>query len=333
MTTGRVRLVVIALTLALIMACFISLMVGSSTVGPAQVWDVMTGQGTSAESAVVVGMRVPRTLLGLLCGVALGIAGALTQAHTRNPLADPGLIGVNSGASLAVVLAISVLGVASPAAYVWAALVGGTVAGIAVMVLAGRIRMFEPMTTIVLTGAVLTALFNSATTGVGLFNTETAESFQAWSVGSLAGRDLSVAGGVAPVLVVGLVVAGINLPALEGLELGDELASSLGRHAGRDRIMGLAAVVLLAGAATAAAGTLGFLGLLAPHLARGLVGSRPIATVLVAGLTGPVVLLAADVIGRVCVKTSEVEVGIMLAILGAPLFVLLARRLHMGGAA
>ena len=107
----------------------------------------------------------------------------------------------------------------------------------------------------------------------------------------------------------------------------------MGRHAVRDRIMGLASVVLLAGAATAAAGTLGFLGLLAPHLARGLVGSRPIATVLVAGLTGPVVLLAADVIGRVCVKTSEVEVGIMLAILGAPLFVLLARRLHMGGAA
>lgn len=326
----RLPAVMGALTVALVVVCSISVLIGSADVGPQGVRAVLAGDGSAADQAVVLGMRVPRTVLGVLCGVALGVAGALTQAHTRNPLADPGLIGINAGASLGAVVAITYLGFTSPSTYVWAALVGGVLAGSAVLLLVDRIRLFEPVTTVVLIGAVLTALFNSITTGIGLFNPASAESFQAWSVGSLVGRDLSVAAGVAPVFAIGLLAACLNLPALPGLELGDEMAAALGRRAAVDRVIGLGAVVLLAGAATAAAGTLGFLGLLAPHVARVLVRARPIATVIVAGLAGPVILLTADVVGRISLATSEVEVGIMLAIFGAPLFIALARRLRTG---
>ena len=156
------------------------------------------------------------------------------------------------------------------------------------------------------------------------------KSFQMWSIGSVAGRDFSVLVDVAPVLLLGAAAAVVNLPALAGLELGEQLAASLGRNGARDRAIGLGAVVLLAGGATALCGTLGFVGLLAPHAARRLVGVRPVAVVAVSALMGATLLLVADIAGRVVLTTSEVSVGIMLALIGAPVYVLLARRL--GGA-
>lgn len=328
--TARLGLVVVGLLAALVPAAVSSLVFGSSALSWPQVQAALTGGGTEADVAVVLGLRVPRTVLGLMCGAALGIAGALTQAHTRNPLADPGLIGVNAGASLGVVTALAV-GITAPGDYVWCAVLGAVAAGAVVLGLASRIVVLEPMTTVVLAGAVLSAFLASATTAVVLLNPTTMRSFQFWSVGTLVGRDLTVAAGVAPVLLLGLVVAVANLPALPGLELGDEFAAALGRHPRRDRIVGLGAVVLLAGASTAAAGTLAFLGLLAPHAARRLVAGRPVATVVVSGCTGALLLLVADVAGRVVLVTSEVNVGIMLALVGAPLFILIARDLGHAG--
>jgi len=329
---GRAGLSVVigVLAAAIALAALASLALGSQSLAPGAVWQVLTGGGSEADRAVVEGLRVPRTLLGLVCGAALGVAGALTQAHTRNPLADPGLIGVNAGASLGVVVAISYLGLVSPAAYAWFAVLGAVVAGAVVIGLAARITMLEPMTTVVLVGAVLSALLASATSAVVLLEVDSARSFTSWSVGSLAGRDLSVAAGIAPVLALGVVAALLALPALPGLELGDELAAALGRNPARDRVIGLGAVVLLAGGATAACGTLGFLGLLAPHLARRLCGARPIATVGVSALCGALIILLADVVGRVVLVTSEVSVGVMLAIVGAPVFVVLARQFDRG---
>lgn len=318
------------LVIALLAAGYASLAYGSSGLALPQVWAALHGEGTDAHAAIVLGLRVPRTVLGLVCGAALGVAGALCQAHTRNPLADPGLLGVNAGASLGFVVAMAYLGVTAPAGYVWIAVIGAVAAGGIVLGLAARVRALEPMTTVILAGTVLTALLGSATTAVVLFNPQTMRSFQFWSVGSLVGRDLGVVAGVAPVLVLGALTALVNLPALPGLELGDELAATLGRNVALDRAIGLSAVVLLAGAATAACGAVGFLGLLAPHAARRLVGARPVATVLLSGLTGAVLLLVADVAGRLVLTTSEVSVGIMLAMIGAPLFFVLARRL--GGA-
>ncbi|WP_168582662.1 FecCD family ABC transporter permease [Gephyromycinifex aptenodytis] len=323
----RVPFAVVALLCLIIGLATASLAVGSTSIDPGTVWAALRGSATPEVDAVVNGLRVPRTVLGVVAGAALGAAGALTQAHTRNPVADPGLIGVTSGASLGVVVAMLHLGVTSPAGYVWFAVGGAVLAGAVVLWLASRVTAFEPMTTVVLTGAVLSALLGSATSAVLLLDRRAMKSFQMWSIGTTSGRDLTVLVDVAPVLLLGLLTAVVNLPSLAGLELGDHLASSLGRNAVRDRFVGLSAVVLLAGGATALCGTLGFIGLLAPHAARRLVGARPISVVITSALAGAAVLLAADVLGRVVLTTSEVSVGIMLALLGAPLFVVLARRL------
>lgn len=326
--TRTVRVLLLVASLVLVVAA--GLMLGSASLPWGQVWAVLTGGGTSADEAIVLGLRVPRTVLGLMCGASLGVAGALAQAHTRNPLADPGLLGVNAGASLGVVGAVAA-GITAPGEYVWIAVLGALASGAVVLGLTARIVVLEPMTTVVLAGSVLTAFLASATSAVVLLNPMTMRAFQFWSVGTLVGRDLGVAAAVTPVMLLGLLAAAANLPALPGLELGDELAAALGRHPRRDRLVGLAAVVLLAGAATAAAGTLAFLGLLAPHAARRVVGGHPVATVLVSALTGALFLLLADVAGRIVLVSSEVNVGIMLAITGAPIFVVLARGLGRPG--
>lgn len=324
---ARVTVVTVILGVALLALVLASLAYGSTSLAPGQVWSALQGHAPADVEAVVRGLRVPRTAVGVVAGAALGVAGALTQAHTRNPMADPGLIGVNAGASLGAVCAMVGLRVSSPAGYVWFAVVGALVAGAVVLWLATRVTAFEPMTTVVLTGSVLTALLGSAASAVMLLDRQAMRSFQMWSVGSVADRDLTVLADVAPVLLLGVAAALANLPALPGLELGDQLAASLGRNGVRDRVVGLGAVVLLAGGATALCGTLGFIGLLAPHAARRLVGARPVATVLLSALAGAVVLLAADIAGRLVLTRSEVSVGIMLAVVGAPIFVLLARRL------
>ena len=245
---GRVVVVVATLLVGLCGLVVASLACGSSSLPPAQVWAALVGRASPDVEAVVTGLRVPRTVVGVVAGCALGVAGALTQAHTRNPVADPGLIGVTAGASLGAVCAMLYLGVTSPAGYVWFAVVGAVAAGAVVLWLASRVTAFEPMTTVVLTGSVLSALLGSAASAVLLLDRRTMKSFQMWSIGSISGRDLSVLADVAPVLLLGAVCALVNLPALAGLELGDQLASALGRRGGRDRVVGLTAVVLLAGA-------------------------------------------------------------------------------------
>ncbi|GAB3458212.1 iron ABC transporter permease [Kineococcus endophyticus] len=326
---ARPRLVpaVGVLAAVLVLAAGASLLVGSRPLPVSDVWNSLRGNGEPAVDAVVRGLRVPRTVLAVVVGAALGLAGALTQALTRNPLADPGLVGVNAGASLGVVVAMAYLGVRSPAGYVWCGVLGAVVVGAVVLGLTSRVRSLEPVTTLVLTGSVVSALLGAATTVVLLLHEDSLRSFQFWSAGTLAARDLGVLTGIAPVLVLGVLAAAVTAPALSSLELGDDLAAALGRRVRRDRAVGLAAVVLLAAAATAAAGTLGFLGLLAPHLARFLAAARPVATLALSALTGAVLLTVADVAGRVLLSSSELPVGIVLAVLGAPVFVALARRL------
>ncbi|MEL4357814.1 MULTISPECIES: FecCD family ABC transporter permease [unclassified Luteococcus] len=309
-----------------LLACLGSLAIGSQWIEPTRVWAALSGRGTANEQAIVMGLRLPRTLLGMLCGASMGMAGALTQAHTRNPLADPGLLGVGSGASFAVVCAMVWPGWQAPSQYVWAGVAGAVIAGIGVIGLGLRQRSVEPMLGVVLIGAVVTALLGSATSAVVITHPHQMGSFQAWSTGSLDGRGLDVARGVLPVLLCGLLLAVSALGALPALELGDRLAASLGSRAVRDRAIGLAAVVLLCGGSTAACGSLGFIGLLAPHAARRLCGGRPVMTALLCLPTGIAAILIADIIGRVATRGAEVPVGVTLAALGAPLFVSLARR-------
>ena len=323
--SSRVLLVGVALVLALLAAVVASVALGSQPVPWPDVLAVLREPGTTEASAIVWDMRVPRTVLGLLVGIALGVAGALTQAHTRNPLADPGLLGVTSGAACAVVLAIHVLGVTSPSGAVGFALVGALCAGGIVVVLSQRIRVLAPGVTLVLTGSIVTALLASVTSGVLLLDRTTMDVFRFWSIGSLVGRGPEVIWTVAPFLLLGLLLAVVNAPTLGALELGDELGVSLGRHVVRDRLIGLLAVTLLAGAATAACGSIAFVGLAATHAATRLGLGGPAWRIPVAGLCGAVLVLGADVVGRLAPATSEIQVGIVIALVGAPLFVVLAR--------
>lgn len=324
---GRTILLILGLALALFTASWAGLYLGSGNVTPSQVTAALTGAANPSTTAVVLELRLPRTLIGLVVGAALGLAGGLTQLHTRNPLADPGLIGVTAGAGFGVVAALAVLDLRNPATHPWFALIGALVAGAVVLALTARITVFEPMTTLVLTGAVVSALLGSATTAVVLMFPDTMKSFQFWSVGALADRPLSALTVALPFILLGLLLALCNLPAWLSLELGENLAASLGRPVLRDRLVGLGAVVLLASGATSVAGSVGFLGLLAPHLANRLLPGSPTGRVLLAAPLGALLLVVADIAGRVVLPTGEVSVGIMLAIVGAPLFVIIARRI------
>jgi iron-siderophore transport system permease protein len=325
--THRARLAGLLAATALLALCVLaSLSLGSLAVGFGDVVGAFTAYDGSDAQAIVRDLRVPRTELGLLVGAALGAAGALMQGTTRNPLAEPGILGINAGAAFAVVAAISFLGVTSVAANVAFALVGAGVSAVLVLVLGGSGRGGPTPVRLALAGAVLTALLVSLTSAVLVFDAQTLDEFRFWIVGSIAGREAGVTLSVLPVVAAGLVVALSAGRSLNALALGDDVARSLGQHVARARATSSVGFALLAGGAVAAAGPVGFVGLAVPHVARAVVGSDyrwivPYSMVLGAGL-----LLAGDVLGRVVARPAELEVGIVTALLGAPFFVWLVRR-------
>jgi iron complex transport system permease protein len=291
------------------------------------VWDALTDRSLRTEEAVIVwDLRVPRTVLGLLVGAALGVSGALVQGHTRNPLGDPGLLGVTAGASFAVVLAITFLGVGTPAGYVWFALAGALGGTVAVFVLGSVGRGGATPVTLALAGSALTALLFALVRAVLVTDSDSLDAFRFWVVGALAGRGADVAWQVAPFIVAGLVLALLNAPALDLLGMGEDVARGLGQRVWPARVVGLVATTLLAGAATAACGPIAFVGLVVPHVVRAFTGPSHRWLVPCSGLLGAVLLLSADVIGRVVARPGELQVGIVLALVGSPFFVALVRR-------
>jgi ABC-type Fe3+-siderophore transport system permease subunit len=274
---------------------------------------------------------VPRTALGLLVGLALGIAGALMQGHTRNPLGDPGLLGVTAGASLAVVVAIAWFGVGTPAGYVWFAF-GGALAGTVLVYAIGSAgRGGATPVTLALAGAALSALLYALVRAVLVSDEQTLDSFRFWVVGSLAGRGAEVAWQVLPFIAIGLVLAVANAPALNLLGLGEDVARGLGQRVWPARAVGLTAITLLCGAATAACGPIAFVGLVVPHAVRAFTGPDHRWLIPCSGLLGAALLLTADVIGRIVARPGELQVGIVLALVGAPFFIALVRRRRTAG--
>lgn len=310
---------------ALLLCVVLSLALGARSVPVATVLQALFGAGSSRDAMVVTGMRLPRTLVGLVVGAALGLAGVVVQGVTRNPLAAPTTLGINAGAGLAVVVAIYALGLNHPAQYVWFAFVGAGAAALFTLMLGRRAGDLDPIR-LVLGGTVLQLVLVSWTSAVMVFSERTLDEARFWLAGSIAQRDLHVLVPMLPTLVIGLVVGLAIAPALNTLALGDEAAQALGMPVARIRLCGMVAVVLLAGSAVAVAGPISFIGLAAPHLVRLLVGNDH--RVLVPGclIAGPVLLLAADIVGRLVARPSEVEVGILTAFLGAPLLAVLARR-------
>jgi len=322
-----IGLAIVAMVLVVVVIA--SLAIGTKSIPFGTVVRALTDFDGSTEHMVVRELRLPRTIVGLLVGSALGVAGALMQAVTRNPLADPGLLGVSAGASFAVVLAIFVLGIGSLSAYVWFALVGAAVTSVAVFALGSIGRGGANPVRLALAGAALSALLGSLTSSIILLDQQTLDQFRFWVVGSLAGRDMTILGQVTPFLVVGLVVATALSRPLNALALGEDAARALGTRVGLTRLLTVVAVTLLAGGATAACGPIAFIGLTVPHLARLVCGPDQRWLIPFSAMLGPVVLLSSDIVGRVIARPAEVQVGIMTAALGGPIFVLLVRRVRM----
>jgi iron complex transport system permease protein len=303
-----------------------SIAYGSKPIPLAHVWAALWDFDGSNDHLIVRELRLPRTILGLAVGIALGLAGAVMQGVTRNPLADPGILGVEAGAALAVVVGIHTFGVTSLHGYVWFSFVGAAIASVIVYVLGSLGRGGATPVKLGLAGTALTALLASFTSAILLFDLETLDQYRFWVVGSLAGRDTQVAVDVLPFIAVGVVLALGSARALNTLALGDDVARSLGQRVRVARGVSAVAVVVLCGAATAAAGPIVFIGLTVPHVARAICGPDYRWILPWSVLLAPTLLLGADVVGRVVAPPGEVEVGIVTAMLGAPFFIALVRR-------
>ena len=317
----------VLLLAVLAVAVAVSVAVGTRTIGLGTVWQALTDSSLSSDEAVIVReLRVPRTVLGVLVGLALGAAGALMQGHTRNPLGDPGLLGVAAGASFAVVLAISVLGVTTPAGHVWFAFAGALLGSVVVFAIGSRGRGGSTPVNLALAGTALSFLLYALVRAILVSDQATLDSFRFWVVGALSGRGADVAWQVGPFVVVGLVLALVNSPALNTLALGEDVARGLGQRIWLARGIGVTGITLLTGAATAACGPIAFVGLVVPHAARAVTGPDHRWLVPYAALLGASLLLLADVVGRVVARPGELQVGIVLALVGAPFFIALIRR-------
>ncbi|MBP2479300.1 iron complex transport system permease protein [Crossiella equi] len=306
--------------------CVVSLWLGLKSISFADTLSVLWHNDGSTESAIVRELRLPRMVLGVLVGAALGLAGALMQALSRNPLADPGLLGITMGASTAVVVGIAFLGVSGTTGSVWLGFAGAALAAVVVYVLGSTGRAAVTPDRLVMAGAAITAVLLAFNSAVLLLNPETFNQFRFWNAGSLAGRRMDTVAAVAPFLAGGIVLAlGLARP-LNGMLLGEETGRALGVHIGRTRALGALAVTVLSGAATAAAGPIAFLGLCVPHVARLLVGSDQRWVLPYSAVLAPILLLGADILGRLVVAPGELAVGIVTAVLGAPVFLALCRR-------
>lgn len=304
-----------------------SLAIGTRPIAPGTVIDAVTDPDPDIEAHIIVRrLRWPRTVLAVSVGAALGLAGAAMQGLTRNPLADPGLLGVNAGAALGVVGSAYLLGVGSLGGQVWFALSGAAVAGVAVYALGSMGRGGATPVKLAVAGAAASALLGSLTSTMLLLDSAALDRYRFWIVGSLAGRDLDVAAAALPFLVAGVVLGLASAGPLNGLALGDDLARSLGLRISLVRATVAASVVLLCGAATAAAGPIWFIGLAVPHVARSLTGPDHRWMLPASMLLGAVALTVADIVGRVVVRPGEIEVGIVTAFVGAPVFIAFVRR-------
>jgi ferric enterobactin transport system permease protein len=318
------------LSTLLVIGVFISAAVGTRDISLATTWRaVVAFDPTSAEHLLVVHQRIPRALLGVVVGLSLGVAGAIMQALTRNPLAEPGLLGVNAGATTAIAVGIGFFGITDPSGYMWLGIVGAGIAG-AMVYLLGGLRTGTNPVRLVLAGAALTVVL-TALTQIVLVNSaeQVFDRYRHWMVGSLAGRGDDVLVAVGGLTAVGLVLAAALARPLDAAMLGKDLSRSLGGSPNRVWTTAGLTVIVLAGAATAAAGPITFLGLAAPHLARLLVGVDHKWVLPYAGLLAAVLIVVADTLGRIIPQHGEVGVGIMVAILGGPFFVLLVRRRRM----
>lgn len=310
-----------------IVVSLLSLRFGSLEISSLHAWEAVFRYNDEIyEQVIVRELRVPRTLIALAVGGSLGIAGAVMQGVTRNPLAGPSILGVSAGASFGVTTAIYVLGVSTPSQFVWFAFPGAALAAIVVFGVASSGRGGATPVRLALAGVVVSALLASWTSALLLLSEETMDLVRFWSVGSVAGRPLDVLWDVLPLMIPAALACLFLGHQLNVLSMGEESARGLGMNTTRVRLIASALVVVLTGSAVSVAGPIAFVGLATPHIARSLVGSDYRWVLPYSFLLGSILLVLADTAGRVAARPSEIQVGVVMAFIGAPFLIALARR-------
>jgi iron complex transport system permease protein len=308
-----------------------SLAIGSRDIPLDVVWHALTGTSTSSDAIVVLDLRVPRTVAGLAAGIALGLSGAVIQALTRNPLADPGILGVTSGSAFAVAMAVGVLGITAVTGYLWFAFLGAFAATVVVYAIGSTGRGAGSPAKLTLAGVALGAVLGGITSAMLLADPEAFNAMQSWNAGSLQFRDWAVIVPVLPFLAVGALLTAAIARSLNAIALGDDMSAALGVNVVLIRTVAVVAITLLAGGATAIAGPIAFVGLMVPHVARWIVGPDQRWIFAYTLILAPILLLAADILARIVLRPGELPVGIVTACLGAPVLIALVRRTKVSG--
>lgn len=320
----RLRWLVVVLAVLVVVAVA-SVAFGVRSVGWSDiVAGVLGGDDDIAQAAV--SKRTPRTLLAMIVGAALGVAGAVMQGVTRNPLADPAILGVTTGASLFVVTGIAFFGLATPGSFIWVAIVGAAVASTFVYAIGSLGRGGATPLKLALAGAASSAAFTSLISAILLPRLDVMTVFRFWQIGGVGGASFAKIEQVLPFLTVGTLICFGTARGLNSLALGDDVASGLGQRVAETRLLAWGGAILLCGAATAVAGPIAFVGLAVPHLCRLLVGVDHRWLLPFSALVGAVLLTSADIAGRLVANPAEVDVGIVTALLGAPIFIAIVRR-------
>ncbi|PBI80624.1 ABC transporter permease [Rahnella victoriana] len=316
------------LCFALLLLCLmmaLSLVLGEKSLPLSTVISALHGQCTGADCVIVTDARVPRTLAGLLAGMALGLSGALMQILTRNPLADPGILGVNAGAAFAVVIGIAFFGATDVSHYLWFAFAGALLATLLVAMIGALGRGKLDPVRLTLAGVALGAVLEGMSSGISLLNPTVYDQLRFWQAGSLDIRNIAVINTVTPPVIFAVVLSLLMTRALNNLSMGSELATALGTKIATTQLLGLLAITLLCGSATAAVGPIAFVGLMVPHMARWICRADPRWMLPWTLVLTPTLLLAADIAGRFLV-TGELRVSVVVAFIGAPVLIFLVRR-------
>lgn len=319
-------LILVIAIILLIVSIVSSLMLGARVVSYQELMDGLFYTNQDSYGANVVRKRISRTVFSLCCGVALGISGVLMQAVTRNPLADPSILGVNTGATLFVVIGITLFNITTAGEYIWLALIGASITAVFVFGIGSMGRGGATPIKLLLAGAATSAALSSLVTAIIIPSAYAQDQFRFWQVGSVGSGNWDSIKIFLPFLIVGLLIAFISAPALNALALGDDVATSLGVRPGILRAFAIIAGVVLCGAATALAGPIGFIGLLATHAMRFVIGPDLRFLIPMSALAGAIILTFSDVVGRLIASPGELEVGILTAFIGAPILIILAKK-------
>ena len=320
-----VLVIILCLALLSVIAMF-SVSLGVKRIAFSKVMEVIFGNDLDSIEATIILQRIPRTVFGILAGGALGISGALMQSITRNPIADPSILGVNTGASLFVVAGIAFFNITAAYQYIWLAIIGAGLTAVFVYIVASMGKDGATPLKLALSGSAVSIVLGSLVSTIMLPNNRVMEAFRFWQVGSIGSATWENIALISPFLILGFIISMLISGYLNNLALGDEAATALGTNVVLTRSVGALASVLLCGAATALAGPIGFIGLIIPHIVRLVFGSEMSKMLPLSFLGSGILLLLSDIIGRIIGSPGETEVGIVTAVLGAPIFIFAIRK-------